>query len=81
VGEIPAACISPCMLPIAVAVSTSEVTDCREATLTIVVLTSNPASLRTFAATSAFSCLRQQAECVYLHSPCVQWLVRLNLHR
>ena len=55
VGETPAAWMTPVMVPIAVAASTSAWTDSREETSTVAVLTSNPASPSTFAAASAFS--------------------------
>ena len=52
--------MTPVTSPIAVAVSTSALTDSREDTSTVAVLTSKPASLSTFAAASAFS-LRRSA--------------------
>jgi len=59
-GETPAAWMTPVTSPSPVAVSTSACTDSREDTSTVAVLTSNPASLNTSAATSAF-CWRRSA--------------------
>src|SRR5271166_10136 len=58
VGETPAAWMTPSISPIAVAVLTSVSTDRRDDTSTVAVLTSNPASLRTFATASAVSIRR-----------------------
>jgi len=59
-GETPAAWMTPVTSPSPAAVTTSACTDSREDTSTVAVLTSNPASRNTSAATSAF-CWRRSA--------------------